>query len=189
MDFLTLNEDFNYLFQFMPITAGALPPQFTSLTGSGSTNLTNISSFGNLNYKFQMSDWFWIEPTVGYNYTETNYGSNASLLGLADGHLLKLQGGSRFGFESNWNAVKVTTVLTGLVYNDVIVEGGVLQNGVYGTPNAPFLFPDQGLFRGLGAIAVNFDFGRGLTSFVKAEVRGGQDLIAGGGMAGVRYQW
>jgi hypothetical protein len=189
VDLLTLNEDFNYLLNFGAILPGGPATQATFLSGSLSTSLTNTSSFGNLNYKFPIFDGFWIEPTFGYNYTETRYGSNAALLGLADGHLLRLQGGARFGFESLWDTVRVTSVLTGLVYNNVIVEGGVLQNGIFGTPNAPFLFPDQGRFRGLGALAFNFDFGGGLSSFVKGEVRGGQDLFGAGGTAGVRYQW
>lgn len=189
-DSLTLDENFNYLFEFRSIaTPPAVGPQFVSLVGSGSTHLSNISSFGNINYKFLMSDAFWIEPTAGYTYTETRYDSDASLLGLADGRLLRLQGGARFGFESLWDAVRVTTILTGLVYNDVVVQGGVLQNGVFGTPNAPLLFPDQGKFRGLGALTLNLAFPGGFSSFVKAEVRGGQDLFAAGGMAGIRYQW
>jgi hypothetical protein len=36
---------------------------------------------------------------------------------------------------------------------------------------------------------VNFDFGNGITTFVQAEIRGGQSLFGAGGKAGLRVQW
>jgi hypothetical protein len=48
---------------------------------------------------------------------------------------------------------------------------------------------DQGQVRGRGLLSFNFDFGQGLSTFILADVRGGQGLFGAGGKAGVRYQW
>lgn len=190
VDFLSLNENFTDNLAF---TANALPgggafgPAFATFNGFGSTRLNNYSSFGNLNYRFRLSEQYWIEPTVGYNYTATEYDANAALLGLSDGHLLRLQGGARFGVESFWNQVRVTTTLTGLAYDDVIVSGGIVQNAAFGTNS--LLLAQEGKVRGQGILAFNFDFGGGVSSFVLGEVRGGEGLFGAGGKAGVRYQW
>jgi hypothetical protein len=190
-DFLGLNESFTDNLAFtantFPGGVGSIPPAFATFSGSGSTNLINYSSFGNINYRFRLSERYWIEPTVGYDYTATQYQSGAALLGLADGYLLRFQGGARFGVESVWNQVRVTTILTGLAYDDVIVNGGVVQNAAFGP--ATLLLAGEGKVRGQGIFLVNFDFGTGWSSFVLADVRGGEGLFGAGGKAGVRYQW
>lgn len=185
VDFLSLNENFTDNLAF---TANTTFAAFAgTFSGSGSTQLTNYSSFGNVNYRIPLSSQYWIEPTVGYNYTATEYGSNAASLGLANGHLVRLQGGARFGIESIWNQVRVTTTLTGLAYDDVTVSGGVVQNAVFGTNS--LLLAQEGQVRGQGILAFNFDFGGGVSSFVLGEVRGGEGLFGAGGKAGARYQW
>ena len=98
-----------------------------TFTGSGSTSLTNYSSFGNVNYRFHLSDQYWIEPTVGYNYTWTEYGSNAALLGLSNGSLLRVQGGARFGIESMWDRIRVTTTVTGAAPHHLIADAPLLS--------------------------------------------------------------
>jgi hypothetical protein len=191
-DFFSLNENFTDNLAFtantLPGGVGSIPIAFSTFSASGSTQLINYNSFGNINYRFRFSPQYWIEPTAGYIYTATHYDAGAAFLGLADGHLLRVQGGARFGIESTWNQVRVTTVLTGLAYDDVIVSGGVVQNGAFGTSNA-LLLAGEGKVRGQGILAFNFDFGTGLSSYVLAEVRGGEGLIGAGGKAGVRYQW
>lgn len=187
VDFLSLNENFVDNLAFSSSALGVAPVPAT-FAGSGSTSLTNYSSFGNINYRFHLSDRYWIEPTVGYNYTWTEYGSNAALLGLSNGSLLRVQGGARFGIESMWDQVRVTTTVTGLAYEDVSVKGGVLQNAAFGTTSS-LLLAQEGKIRGQGVLAFNFDFGNGFSSFVLGEVRGGEGLFGAGGKAGVRYQW
>ena len=188
-DFLSLNENFidNLAFTANTTPPGLFPGPSAIFAGAGSTNLTNLSSFGNVNYRFQLSEQYWIEPTAGYNYTSSRYDQNAALLGLSNGYLLRLQAGAIFGVESIWNQVRVTTILTGLAYDDVIVSGGVIQNAAFGS-NA-LLLAGEGKIRGQGIFGLNFDFGRGLSSFVFADVRGGEGLFGAGGKAGVRYQW
>ena len=43
---------------------------------------------------------------------------------------------------------------------------------------------DQGFVRGRGILALNFDFGGGITSFVQGDVYGGAHLFGAGGKAG-----
>ncbi|MBR0799373.1 autotransporter outer membrane beta-barrel domain-containing protein [Bradyrhizobium jicamae] len=185
-DFFHLNESFTDSLAFTA-NLGVNPTSATFSSG-GSTDLVSYNSFGNVNYRFQVSDRLWIEPTVGYNYTSTHYESAAALLGLSDGYLLRAQGGARFGADSYWNDVRVTTVVTGLAYDDVIVHGGVIENAAFGTATN-LLLAGEGKVRGQGVFAVNFDYGRGLSSFVLANVRGGDGLFGAGGSAGIRYQW
>ena len=183
-DFLTVNETFNDLLATTQGAGTILP-----FAGSGSADLLNSSVIGNLNYRFDLYPNLWIEPTVGALYTNSSYGSGAAQLGLANGNLVRVQGGARFGLSTLLgNGVLMTTVLTGLAYNDVVVEGGFIPASAFQGNNL-LIQADQGLMRGEGILAFNFNFGGGTSSFVQGDVYGGAHLIGAGGKAGVRYQW
>jgi hypothetical protein len=184
-DFLTLNETFNELLATTLITT----TPFISFAGAGSVSLLNSTVVGNLNYRFDLYPNFWIEPTVGVQYTNSSYGSGAAQLGLADGNLVRVQGGARFGTSTLIsNGVLMTTTLTGLAYNDVVVQGGVIPVFAFQGNNL-LAQADQGFMRGEGIFALNFDFGYGVSSFVLGDVYGGAHLFGAGGRAGIRYQW
>jgi hypothetical protein len=186
-DFLTLNETFNDL---LATTQGASTntPAFISFAGAGSVNLLNSTVVGNLNYRFYLYPNFWVEPTVGVAYTNSSYGSGATQLGLANGNLVRVQGGSRFGTSTLIsNGVLMTTTLTGLAYSDVVVQGGFIPVGFQA--NNLLVQADEGLMRGQGIFALNFDFGYGMSSFVQGDVYGGAHLFGAGGRGGLRYQW
>jgi hypothetical protein len=188
-DLLTLNETFNDSLATTQGVGTTNVPVFLPVAGSGSVNLLNSSVIGNLNYRFDLYPNFWIEPTVGALYTNSSYGSGAAPLGLADGNLVRVQGGARFGLSTViGNGVLMTTVLTGLAYNDVVVEGGFIPASAFQGNNL-LIQADQGLMRGEGILAFNFNFGGGMSSFVQGDVYGGAHLIGAGGKAGVRYQW
>jgi Autotransporter beta-domain len=187
-DFLTVNETFNDL---LATTTGQAQgvQAFLPFAGAGSVNLLNSTVIGNLNYRFDLYPNFWIEPTVGVAYTNSSYGSGAAQLGLADGNLVRVQGGARFGTSILLsNGVLMTPILTGLAYNDVVVQGGVFQVSAFQGNNL-LAQSDQGFMRGQGIFALNFDFGYGMSSFVQGDVYGGAHLFGAGGRAGVRYQW
>jgi Autotransporter beta-domain len=202
-DFLTVNETFNDLLATTQGKAGdnLPPPAFIAISGAGSVNLLNGTVVGNLNYRFDLYPNFWIEPTVGVAYTHSSYGSGAAQLGLANGNLVRLQGGARFGTSILLsNGVLMTPILTGLAYNDVVVQGGVLPGFAFQFSGAGSVNPllqgnnllaqsDQGFMRGQGIFALNFDFGYGMSSFVQGDVYGGAHLFGAGGRAGIRYQW
>jgi Autotransporter beta-domain len=181
-DVLNLKETFN---DFLVTTAG-VPRTFP---GGGSVSLLNTTIAGNLNYRFDLSPNLWIEPTVGAQYTHSSYGSNASQLGLADGDLGRIQGGARFGVTTLIdNRIPLTTILTGLAYDDFSVSGGFIPAAAFNGNNL-LAHADEGHLRGRGILAFALDLGQGVTSFVQGEVRGGQGLFGAGGRAGIRVQW
>ena len=76
------------------------------------------------------------------------------------------------------------TVFTGLFYDDVAVNGGVLQNA----PN-PLILSDRGKLRAEGILALNFYQGNSASYFLQADLQGGKGLFAAGGKVGVRLAW
>jgi hypothetical protein len=189
-DFLTLHESFSEVLAFTgdpngPPTTQA--PFFVPFSASGATNLINSTFTGNVNYRVPLSMGTWVEPTAGVQYTDTHYDSSAAALGLANGHLLRVQAGARYGTDFVWGNALVTASLTGLIYENVTVSGGFIQNVAFG--NNALIFNDQGKLRGEGIAAVKFDYGNGFSTFAQANVRGGEGLFGFGGKGGVRYEW
>ena len=118
----------------------------------------------------------WIEPTVGLRYYIADYDSDAAALGLADGHVLRLQAGARLGTQFLWNNVVVTPILTGLVYGDATVSGLAVTDAAFlGSAGGVASAATEGKVRGQGIGAVKFDYGNGVSSFVQADIRGGSD--------------
>jgi len=191
-DFLTVDQTFN---DFLATTGAGQcvcntpPDPFLPFSGAGSVSLLNSTVVGNFNYRFDLYPNFWIEPTVGVQYTKSSYGSGASQLGLADGNLFRVQGGARFGTSTLLSdRVLMTTTLTTLAYNDVVVQGGFIPVNAFNGNNL-LVQADQGLMRGEGILALNFDFRNGWSSLVQGDVYGGANLFGVGGKAAVRYQW
>jgi hypothetical protein len=193
-DFLTVHETFNDLLATTGSQGAAgdpfvAPDPFLPFSGAGSVGLLNSTVVGNFNYRFELYPNFWIEPTVGVQYVNSSYGSGAAQLGLADGYLVRVQGGARFGTSTLIsNGVLMTTTLTGLAYNDVVVQGGLIPVNAFSGNNL-LVQADQGLMRGEGILALNFNFGNGWSSLVQGDVYGGAHLFGVGGKAAVRYQW
>jgi hypothetical protein len=185
VDFLHLNETFTDSLSF-----GGAQTFTSAFAGSGSTNLINYGIVWNIQQKIFLSNAVWIEPTVGLKYYIADYDSDAAALGLADGHVLRLQGGARLGWQFLWNNVVVTPVLTGLVYDDVTVSGLAVTDAAFlGAAAGVASAATEGKVRGQGIGALKFDYGNGLSSFVQADVRGGSDYFGYGGRAGVRFVW
>jgi hypothetical protein len=81
----------------------------------------------------------------------------------------------------------MTTLLTGLIFDDVVVHGNNIQAGSFG-PSGNIL-SDQGKVQGEAIASVNFDFGRGLSASIQGDVYGGQGVFGAGGKATIRMQW
>jgi hypothetical protein len=190
-DILTLNEGFA---DFGPgvTTGGGLPRNAGSSVG-----LINTTAAGDLNYRFDLYPNFWVEPTVGTQIVGAFYQSGAEQLGLHNGSLVMVQGGARFGTTTLINdRILMTTVLTGLAYDDVVVTGNILHaeadiihQQAFASGNNILENADRGEVRGRGILAFNFDFGQGVSSFIQGDVRGGKGLFGAGGKAGIRYVW
>jgi hypothetical protein len=182
--FYNLNIAFTDLLGFQSNPLFGFPPTSVPFSGTGTTQLNNYTTSANVNYRIPTGATTWVEPTAGFEYKISDYASGADQFGLADGTLLRLQGGARFGFEGAWNGVRMSMVVTGLLYDDVLVAGGVLAN----SPN-PLILADEGKLRAEGILALNFYHGNGVNSFVQADLVGGEGLFGVAGKAGVRLAW
>jgi hypothetical protein len=187
VDFLSINENFSELFNFFTSSGGGLISNPIAFSGIAAANVNDLSVIGNFNYRFPVYNWMWIEPTVGFNYTYSLYDAAAASLGLADGYVLRAQGGARLGLDFLWMGIHITPTVTGLAYDDVKIVGGPILNGAF--IGGQLLPSDEGKIRGEGIFAMNFDYGNGLSSYAQGIIYGGEDLIGVGGKLGVRYQW
>jgi hypothetical protein len=151
---------------------------------SGSTRMNVYTIADNFNYRFNAGAGWW-EPTIGVQYSSTQYGGNAVALSLANGFDWRVQGGLRTGITFPWNNFIVSTTVTGLAYSDVQISGFVVDNGL-----APTSLPeDAGKVRGEGIVTANLDLKNGTSIFAQGDVRGGKDLLAAGGRLGMRIGW
>ena len=158
--------------------------RLTESSPSSSVNLNNFNVAGNIQYKFDVLKTSFIEPTGGFVYTDTAYGSGAAALELQNGNVTRLQAGARFGTDWDWNNIHFTPNLLALVYDNVIVTGTALQNlGVPGIPS------DEGLIRGEFDLELQADFGHGYSAFALGDVQFGEGLVAGTVKIGARKQW
>jgi len=81
---------------------------------------------------------------------------------------------------------QLTTVLTGLLYSDVIVDGYIANSS--GLPPS-VAEVDEGKLRVLGMLQSKLDLPNGLSYYDQVEVRGGEDVIGFGGKLGIRTEW
>jgi hypothetical protein len=179
-----LSVSFTDLLGFQSNPAFGFPPTSVPFAGSGMTRLTNSTVSANVNYRIPTGISTWIEPTAGIQGTISSYAASAAQFGLADGTLVRLQGGARLGIEDVWNGMRTTTIVTGLLYDDVSVTGNVMATA----PN-PTILSGEGKLRAEGLLTLNFHLSNGVSSFVQAEVQGGDGLFGAGGKAGVRFAW
>jgi len=175
-DFKTLDQE------FADFTSGGA----FAVSGTASTRLNIYSVAGNVNYKIPLNDMWYVEPTAGAIYTAANYDSSAAALGLADSTSTRLQGGSRFGVDWNWDKTVVNTTLTGLVYSNVSVTGGTVTSAAFASPVIP---NDQGLVFGQILLVSIFDFHNGFSVQLGTDVRFAENVFGIGANARFRYQW
>jgi len=173
---------------FVPMT---LPGGGTALSRSldASTRLTDHTIALNGNYRLELGNGWWMEPTAGVRFTYSDFDNDASALGLADGRVLRIQGGLRFGTATVVSGGHYwTTTLTGLLYSDVLIDGYVANSFVPGLP-ATVANADEGKLRALGMVQTRLLLSSGLSYYGQLELRGGEDMIGGGGRVGIRYEW
>jgi hypothetical protein len=85
---------------------------------------------------------------------------------------------------SSWNSVPVEYTVGTYAYDDVSITGGTVASAI-----APLAPTDQGLVFGQLASKASFDWGKGLSSYVEAEIRGSTNIFGVAGRAGARCQW
>lgn len=150
---------------------------------TASTDLTNYVVAANAYFHHRLGSQHWWEPMVGLRYVDSQFGNVPTTVGLHDGNALRLQAGVRVG--SDWVSADrrlwSVSFLTAL-YSDVVVNGFALA----GTPT---LAADEGRLRALGQLRAKVTTSDGVSYYVQAEARGGEDYWGVGGKAGVRLEW
>jgi hypothetical protein len=153
----------------------------SSTTGpliSISTETKAYSYSGNIQYKFDWPNGWWIEPTFGFSVTDTHF----DIIGAGSGQTTLVQAGARFGTEVMWNGIRVQPTFTGLAYSNVSVDPG-------GVAVAIPIPTDEGQLWGKGVAKLNFVFNNQFSAFIEGNIRGTNgtaDAIGYGGLVGAR---
>jgi Autotransporter beta-domain len=156
-------------------------PRATATTVLGNVTVTDSEAHsytGNVNYKFDIPNGWWLEPTAGLSYSETFFDGPLAVRG----ETLLVQGGARIGTEVMWNGVRVQPTFTGLAYSNVLVRVG----GIAPVAGAP---TDEGQLWVKGAAKLNFLFTDHFSGWVEGNVRGTSgtvDAIGAGVQVGAR---
>jgi hypothetical protein len=150
-----------------------------------SVNLTNAGVSGNMQYKQNLPASAFVEPTGGFSFTRTMFGSGAAADSLNDASTLRLQAGFRLGATWTINGVSVDSSLKTLVYSNVIAEGSAAATAV-----ASSIAPtDVGKVRGEADPSLSFDLGNGYSAALSGLVRFGNGLQGGSANINIRKQW
>jgi hypothetical protein len=91
-----------------------------------------VSYAPNVQYKFDLPNAWFIEPTVGVTYTQT-FTAN---FGTQTGDSTEVHGGARVGFETVWNTVRVQPQLSLAAFSIVSQTGAGGALGPTGLPLA-----------------------------------------------------
>jgi hypothetical protein len=133
-----------------------------------------------------MGHQLWLEPVMGIRYVSSQFGSGAAALGLSDGEALRLHAGARIG--TDWvgpdRHLWSLSFLAG-IYSDVMVNGFTAPGGTGGVT----LATDEGKVRALGQLRAKVTTRDGISYYVQAEGRAGEDYWGVGGKGGVRVEW
>jgi hypothetical protein len=144
--------------------------------------LNNYVAAGNVNYKQDFGSW-WLQPTVGTNYTRTVWNEASKAFGMDDGTDVRVQGGARLGSSFDWHGVHYTETLTLLAYDDVTISGGTLAVAT-GVPMAP---TDAGKIFGQAIGRLEAQLTNNWSVNCEGEFRGRTDVYGIAGRAGVTY--
>jgi hypothetical protein len=152
-------------------------------------NSSSLSYIWNVQYKFDLPNSVYIEPTGGLTYTEI-YTAN---FGMQTGNSTELHAGGRVGTEFKWMGYTVQPQLTGAVFQNVAQSGTVAGAAPGGPPVAGASGTGGVGVRGSGKI--NVIWTSNFSSFIEAHGSGvaatptmvGSQTIGGSG--GLRWSW
>lgn len=165
------------------------------ITGRGlrqSTGLQNYNFTSNIGYRVPVTNGIYVEPTAGIEYVATDFNRQSALTAgtvlLQDGEALRVRGGARIGHEAIVaNYLRIEPSLTAYAYS-VVSESGI--GGAFNGVTPVTGLKEEGKVRGELQASLNlFNLKTGVSGFVRADGRFGEDLLAGGGRAGIRYTW
>jgi hypothetical protein len=144
-------------------------------------DMTNHVFALNFNNRVQLRNAWWVEPTVGFSHTSSDWSSAAKALGYEDGTEVRVQGGARAGTVFQSGSMQLEPTFTGLLYSPIIVEGGSVAGVVPAAPS------DQGKLFGSFNAKLNAIWDRYWSSYLEGEVRGSNNVLGAAGRLGARY--
>ena len=166
----------------------------SSLGVSTGSNTTSVSYAPNVQYKFELANKVWIEPTVGFTYSTSTSdltglgasipvvpglpnipGIGAAGLSSVSGHAWEVHGGARIGTEVLWNnGVRVQPSLEGLAFSPFD-----------SSPSSPL----DNHVGGRGSAKVNFLWNSNFSSYIEGHIVGIENTSGYGGTLGLRVTW
>ena len=169
IDFLQLNQD------------------LAGLGRNASVGITNAGVSGNVQYKVTWATNNFVEPTAGFSFTRTMFGSGSSAFpDLEDASTLRLQAGARLGTTWQVGGISVDASLKALVYEDVIAQGTSIAASAFGAAIAP---TDQGLLRGELDPQLCFNLADGYSVTLSGNLHFGEGVLGGSAALNLRKQW
>jgi hypothetical protein len=159
---------------------------FAGLAPNASVGITNAGVSGNVQYKVTSADNNFVEPTAGFSFTRTMFGSGAAALDLEDSSTLRLQAGARLGTTWQVNGISIDASLKALVYDNVIAQGTSITTGAFIAAITP---TDQGLVRGELDPQLCFNLANGYSLTLSGNVHFGEALLGGSAALNLRKQW
>jgi Autotransporter beta-domain len=100
----------------------------TVTIGGIGVHTDSVSFANNFQYKFDLPNAWFIEPTVGFTYTQTN----TKIFDSQDGHSTEIQGGARIGTEVMWNGIRTQATFTATAFSPVSDTPTTAQTGHLG---------------------------------------------------------
>ncbi len=159
-------------------------------TAENTTNYQNYIVGSNIGYRYESSAGYFFEPALGFRFTFSDFRADASTLGLEDGHILRLQGGLKFGRSKLFQSVSTPTLWTGslsaVLYSDVLIDGYV-RNATGSSPLG--ILDDEGKLRMSLSLRNEFDFLNGSVLFLEASGRAGEDYYGVNGRVGGKIRF
>jgi hypothetical protein len=173
------SADFSFLAAFTDTSATA-----------GVTTQTRADAYsytGDLNYRFDLLNSWWFEPTVGATYGNTFL----NVPGAPVGEIVTVQGGARLGNEFDaGNGVKVQSTFFGLAYSNVVESAGGLGLPPTLTGIASGGGLDKGQVWGKGDAKFNFVFNPHFSAYIEGNIYGTSGTFTAlgyGVLGGLRY--
>ncbi len=158
---------------------------------SQSTGTQNYSFLANIGYRYDLQQAWYVEPTAGLEYVQTNYSNQTALtsttVALQDGDVFRGRIGAHLGVSWVDNNIRYEPTFTALAYDlfQVTTPTALLSG-----PTGLFLPNQLGKISGEVQAAVNFiNLSNGWSGFARADFRFGENFVGGGGKLGVRYLW
>jgi hypothetical protein len=156
----------------------------TSITGGTAPDSSGVSYSPNVQYKFDLANGWFIEPTIGVSFTETF----ADNFGTKTGDSTELHGGARIGTEIMWNGIRVQPSVSGAVFTIVHQSGAGATTGPGGAPLAGSGSTSQeGDVGGRGSGKLNFVWSNSFSSFIEVHGSGIANTTDIGGSGGLRW--